>query len=45
MGCAHTTVQERVGYLTHHNPFTCDQKQFYMIVAYLVHQVPYSGNF
>ena len=25
-----TTVQEHVGHLTHHDPFGCGQKQFYM---------------
>jgi len=35
---AHTTVQEHVGHLTRHDPFGCD-KQFYMFIAYLVHQV------
>ena len=30
MASAHTTVQEHVGHLTHHDPFGCDQKQFYM---------------
>jgi len=39
MDGAHTTVQERVGHLTRHDPFGCDQKQFYMFIVYLVHQV------
>jgi len=36
---AHTTVQEHIGHLTRHDPFGCDQKQFYMFIVYLVHQV------
>ena len=39
MASAHTTVQEQVGHLTRHDPFGCDQKQFYMFIVYLVHQV------
>jgi len=39
MASAHTTVQEHVGHLTRHDPFGCDQKQFYMFIVYLVHQV------
>ena len=39
MASAHTTVQEHIGDLTHHDPFGCDQKQFYMFIVYLVHQV------
>ena len=34
-----STVQEQVGHLTRHDPFGCDQNQFYMFIAYLVHQV------
>jgi len=34
-----STVQEQVGDLTCHDPFGCDQNQFYMFIAYLVHQV------
>ena len=36
MASLHTTVQEHVGHLTRHG---CDQKQFYIFIAYLVHQV------
>jgi len=41
MASAHTTVQKHmhVGHLTRHDPFGCDQKQFYMFIVYLVHQV------
>ena len=39
MASAYTTVQEHVGHLTRHDPFGCDQKQFYMFIVYLVHQV------
>ena len=39
MASAHTTVQEHVGHLTRHDPFGCDQKQFYMFIVYLVHHV------
>ena len=39
MASAHTTVEEHVGHLTRHNPFGCDQKQFYMFIVYLAHQV------
>ena len=38
MASAHITVQEH-GHLTRHDPFGCDQKQFYMFIVYLVHQV------
>jgi len=30
-------VQEHIGHLTRHDPFGCDQKQFYMLMVYLVH--------
>jgi len=40
MASAHITVQEH-GHLTRHNPFGCDQKQFYMFIVHLVHQVYY----
>ena len=39
MASAHTTVQGHVGHLTRHDPFGCDQKQFYMFIVYLVQQV------
>jgi len=39
MASARRTVQEHVGHLTRHNPFGYDQKQFYMFIVYLVHQV------
>ena len=38
MASAHITVQEH-SHLTRHDPFGCDQKQFYMFIVYLVHQV------
>jgi len=39
MASAHTTVQEHIGHLTRHDSIGCDQKQFYMFIVYLVHQV------
>ena len=39
MASAHTTVQEHIGHLTRHDPIGCDQKQFYVFIVYLVHQV------
>jgi len=32
-------VQEHNGHLTRHDPIGCDQKQFYVFIVYLVHQV------